>query len=171
MTAGLTTNMAMEHQNALIWYLFIVKIMAITQQKPAELALKRATVVVSIIYSYFMSGWNTIIFNKYSLHYLAIFLLVVVVVWVEELPNTMCSTFTETAPVATQQECQSNCAQDSECVGILYSYKLGSTHHCYVCKDDNFLEATNHFGFYRRPGNVHGYKFNLFITYYIYLNR
>ena len=113
----------------------------------------------------------TIIFNKYSLHYLAIFLLVVVVVWVEELPNTMCSTFTQTAPVATQQECQSNCAQDSECVGILYSYKLGSTHHCYVCKDDNLLEATNNFGFYRRyrrPGNVHGYQFKLSITDYFY---
>ena len=111
------------------------------------------------------------IFNKYPLHHLAIFLLVVIVLWVEELPNTMCTTFTGTAPVATQQECQSNCAQDSECVGILYSYKLGSTQHCYVCKDDNFLEATNNFGFYRRPGNVHGYKFNLFISYYIYLNR
>ena len=70
MTAGLTTNMAMEYQNALIWYLIIVKIMATTQQKPAELALKRATVVVSIIYSYFMSGWKPIQLFSISIHYI-----------------------------------------------------------------------------------------------------
>ena len=112
--------------------------------------------------------------NNYPLHHLAIFLLVVIDLWIEEAPNMKCTTYTKTASVDTQQECQSNCAQDPECVGILYSYKLGSTHHCYVCKDDNLLEATNNFGFYRRyrrPGNVHGYKFKLFITYYIYLNR
>ena len=105
-----------------------------------------------------------IIFNKNPLHHLAMFLLVVIVLWIEEAPNTMCTTFNKTASVATQQECQSNCAQDAECVGILYSYKFGSTHYCYVCKDDNLLQASNNFGFYRRSGNVHGYRFKHFIT-------
>ena len=50
MTAGLTTNMVgMEQGNALIWHMIIVTIMAITQQKPEELALKRAAFVVSIM--------------------------------------------------------------------------------------------------------------------------
>ena len=76
----------------------------------------------------------------------------------------MCAVKQDTAPVATQQECQSNCVEDSECVGIVYSHKPGSTRICHICKNDNLVAANNNFGFYRRPGNVHGYQFKLIIT-------
>ena len=69
-----------------------------------------------------------------------------------------------TARVTTQQECQSNCVNDSECVGIVYSNKGGYTDVCYICKDDNLRKTGNNFGFYKRPGNVHGYQFRLSIA-------
>ena len=115
-----------------------------------------------MVYVFLVDNFN--FFSISPLHNVAISLLVVIDLWIEEAPNMRCTTYTETASVDTQQECQSNCVQDYECVGILYSYKLGYTHLCYVCKDDNLLEARNNFGFYRRPGNVHGYQFKLIIT-------
>ena len=74
-----------------------------------------------------------------------------------------CPDSEETAAVTTQQECQSNCAEDYECVGIVYSHTPSNTHTCVVCKNDNLVRAGNDFGFYRRPGNVHGYQFKLFL--------
>ena len=71
----------------------------------------------------------------------------------------MCTSYTKTAAVSNQQECQSICVQDSKCVGILYSYR--EAHNCYTCTDDNLKEAANAYGFYRRPGNVKTYEFEL----------
>ena len=85
---------------------------------------------------------------------------VVVILWNEEAPNKKCTTYTKTANVHTQHECQANCVQNSECVGILYSYKIDFTQYCYICKDDNLRSTMNKFGFYRKPGNagnVEGY--------------
>ena len=82
---------------------------------------------------------------------------VVVGLWIEEAPNMKCTTYNKTATVNTQHECQANCIQNSECVGILYSYKIGFTQYCYICKDDNLKKARHDFGFYRNPGNVEGY--------------
>ena len=68
-----------------------------------------------------------------------------------------CTNYTSTALVTTQQECQLNCVNDCECVGIVYSYEGGYADICYICEDDNLLATGNGFGFYRRPGNVNGY--------------
>ena len=73
-----------------------------------------------------------------------------------------CTTFNKTATVNTQHECQANCDHNSECVGILYSYKINFTQYCYICKDDNLRKARNDFGFYRRSGNVQGYALTFF---------
>ena len=52
MIAGLTYMVT----SALIFYQIGVKVIAVTQKKPAELALNNAAFVVNIIYFYFISG-------------------------------------------------------------------------------------------------------------------
>ena len=99
--------------------------------------------------------------NEYPLNRLAILLLVIIVLWSETDPKKRCPNHDITARVTTQQECQTNCVSDSECVGIVYSNKAGYTDVCYICKDDNLLETGNNFGFYKRPGNEHGYQFEV----------
>ena len=76
--------------------------------------------------------------------------------WIEEAPNMICGSPTGTAPVTNQRECQEKCVQDSECIGIIYSYKTGYGDACGICKDDAMESSDNNFGFYRRPGNVQG---------------
>ena len=102
--------------------------------------------------------------NEYPLNRLAILLLVIIVLWSETDAKKRCPNHDITARVTTQQECQMNCVSDSECVGIVYSNKAGYTDVCYICKDDNLLKTGNSFGFYKRPGNVHGNQFKLLIA-------
>ena len=106
--------------------------------------------------------------NEYSSNRLAILLLVIIVLWTETDRKKRCTNYNITARVTTQQECQTNCVNDSECVGIVYSNKAGYTDVCYICKDDNLLDTGNNFGFYKRPGNEHGYQFKLLIDGYIF---
>ena len=72
--------------------------------------------------------------------------------WEREAASKYCKNYAKpNVDVSNQKECQDQCkAKAFECVGIAYSYKSGSTHHCYVCSDDNLDDAINDFGFYRK---------------------
>ena len=107
--------------------------------------------------------------NKYRKSHIAKCLFVVDL-WIEEVPGSSCTPYIATASVGSQRECQSNCVQDSECVGIVYGHKIGNTHFCYICHSDNLNGTINNFGFYRRPGNVKYHWFKLFIFYWIHLS-
>ena len=74
--------------------------------------------------------------------------------WNKESSNKYCENNVDERSANTQIGCQALCKakSESECVGIAYSHKIGSTDHCYLCKDDTLRSAYNDFGFYRRPG-------------------
>ena len=74
--------------------------------------------------------------------------------WIEGAPGRYCTGSTETAPVATQLECQAYCYQNSDCVGIIYNHEIGYTDICGICTDDQLKPAGYGFGFYSRPGKV-----------------
>ena len=68
-----------------------------------------------------------------------------------------CANANVKSDVKNQLQCQDLCEADIGCVGISYSYKLGMTQHCFLCKDDTLGRAKNEFGFYRNinfKGNI-----------------
>ena len=71
--------------------------------------------------------------------------------WSEVATNMTCNEYTYSSPVTKQQECQTNCLQDPQCVGITKSHQYGLMPLCGICKDDSLTKAQNGFGFYRRP--------------------
>ena len=108
---------------------------------------------------------SDIIQIQYFIKESSIFLLVVVL-WIEESPYMVCTEATEIASANTQEECQKNCLQDSNCVGIVYSYNeehVPSYKRCALCADNNLYSVAHNYGFYRRPGTVQGNKVNLFL--------
>ena len=75
-----------------------------------------------------------------------------------------CTASTRTESVTNQLECQANCAQYSDCIGIIYSHEIEYTDICDICTDDNMIDAVFDFGFYRRPGKENVYEFQLFLV-------
>ena len=70
--------------------------------------------------------------------------------WVVESPNMGCYNGNRKSDIENQLHCQALCEADiARCVGILYSYKVGMTQYCYLCKDDTLGSVKNEFGFYR----------------------
>ena len=65
-----------------------------------------------------------------------------------------CIEFENAGSVNTQEACQVLCEakDESECVGISYSHKIGRVLSCYLCKADRLRPAGNEYGFYRRTG-------------------
>ena len=78
------------------------------------------------------------------------------VLWSEEEADAWCPSNVIDKSINTQGECQALCEakSGSECVGITYSHKVGTTHFCYMCTDDTTAYSMNKFAFYRRPGTV-----------------
>ena len=71
--------------------------------------------------------------------------------WEEEVTDKYCANSNVFVDVSNQIQCQEKCEAISTCPGISYSHKAGSTHYCYVCKDDVLTTSGNDFGFYRKP--------------------
>ena len=69
-----------------------------------------------------------------------------------------------TATVTNQKECQENCVQYSQCIGIVYSHKFDLMNKCKVCENENMEAATDGYGFYKNAGNVQGYALTFCYT-------
>ena len=79
--------------------------------------------------------------------------------WSETSEDKRCPNNEVSTEVSTQIECQNKCGAQSSCVGITYSHKNdGIRKWCYMCKDDILKDASNDFGFYRRPGKNNLYS-------------
>ena len=76
------------------------------------------------------------------------------VLWPREAENRYCKNSDLSLNVSNHKECQTRCTETTACVGIAYSYKEGSTNHCYICNDDKLSLAGNQFAFYRRKGKA-----------------
>ena len=74
--------------------------------------------------------------------------------WIKEQGDVWCPNMIEERSFHTQAGCQAICEskRGSECVGIVYSHKLGVVDYCLLCMDDKMEYSINGFGFYRRPG-------------------
>ena len=69
--------------------------------------------------------------------------------WIKESSHKYCPNNTARTVDNNQYQCEALCEADTGCVGISYSYKVGMTQHCFLCKDDTLGRAINEFGFYR----------------------
>ena len=76
--------------------------------------------------------------------------------WALEASDVWCPNYAMDRSVNTQGGCQALCEAKSEldCVGIVYSHKVGNTDYCYLCTNDMIEYSGNEFGFYRRPGKM-----------------
>ena len=78
--------------------------------------------------------------------------------WLEEVKDKVCDNHVYDHDVSDQLECQEQCKEQFDCVGISYSHKEEVNHGCLKCFDYNLIDADHDFGFYRRPGKHLNYN-------------
>ena len=89
----------------------------------------------------------------------------VIDLWLEEAPYKQCKgRKVLNTKVNNQKECQENCVQYVNCIGIVYSHISDFMDKCGVCEKDALEDATDGYGFYRKPGNVQEYALRFVYT-------